>query len=49
LLLREWKDIGLRSVVIGFEEIDDARLDGMVKTSAPPSTARPSADSTKSA
>jgi radical SAM superfamily enzyme YgiQ (UPF0313 family) len=33
-LLREWKDIGLRSVVIGFEEIDDARLDGMNKTSS---------------
>ncbi len=33
-LLREWKEIGLRSVVIGFEEINDARLEGMNKTSS---------------
>lgn len=30
-LLREWKEAGLRSVVIGFEEIDDNRLEGMNK------------------
>lgn len=30
-LLREWKEAGLRSVVIGFEEIDDARLEEMNK------------------
>ncbi len=31
-LFREWKEAGLRSVIIGFEEIDDARLGAMKKT-----------------
>ncbi len=30
-LLRLWKEIGLRAVIIGFEEISDAALDGMNK------------------
>jgi len=30
-LLREWKAAGLRSVIIGFEAIDDQALDGMNK------------------
>lgn len=30
-MLREWKDAGLRAVIIGFEEIDDASLSTMNK------------------
>ncbi|WP_432822342.1 B12-binding domain-containing radical SAM protein [Trichloromonas sp.] len=33
-LLREWKDAGLRSVIIGFEEISDLGLDRMNKESS---------------
>ncbi|WP_027389435.1 B12-binding domain-containing radical SAM protein [Chrysiogenes arsenatis] len=32
-LMREWKEVGLRSVVIGFEEIDDNALSGWDKAS----------------
>jgi len=31
-LFREWKDAGLRSVIVGFEEIDDKRLSAMKKS-----------------
>lgn len=31
-LFREWRKVGLRSVIIGFEEIDDRRLSAMGKT-----------------
>ncbi len=31
-LFREWRKVGLRSVIIGFEEIDDGRLSAMGKT-----------------
>jgi len=30
-MVRKWKKAGLRAVIIGFEEIDDARLDAMNK------------------
>ena len=30
-LFREWKDAGLRTVIVGFEEIDDKRLGAMEK------------------
>jgi radical SAM superfamily enzyme YgiQ (UPF0313 family) len=30
-MLREWKEAGLRAVIIGFEEIDDASLSAMNK------------------
>ena len=33
-LLEQWRDIGLRAVVIGFEEIDDTRLQAMNKSAA---------------
>jgi len=33
-LLRQWKDAGLRSVVIGFEEISDQGLDAMNKANS---------------
>ncbi len=33
-LLREWKETGLRSVVIGFEEIDDFSLGGLNKSNS---------------
>lgn len=32
-LFREWKDAGLRTVIVGFEEIDDRRLGAMEKAS----------------
>jgi radical SAM superfamily enzyme YgiQ (UPF0313 family) len=31
-LFREWKGVGLRSVIIGFEEIEDGRLDAINKS-----------------
>ncbi len=33
-MLKRWKDIGLRAVVIGFEEIDDNALGGMNKANS---------------
>ena len=33
-MLKRWKDIGLRAVVIGFEEIDDYALGGMNKANS---------------
>jgi radical SAM superfamily enzyme YgiQ (UPF0313 family) len=33
-LLREWKEAGLRSVVIGFEDLDDARLGELNKANS---------------
>ncbi len=33
-LMKRWKEIGLRALVIGFEEIDDAALGGMNKESS---------------
>ncbi len=33
-LLQRWKDIGLRAVIIGFEEIDDGALGGMNKANS---------------
>ena len=39
-LFSEWKEVGLRSVIVGFEEIDDGRLGAMEKAPTIPSEAR---------
>jgi radical SAM superfamily enzyme YgiQ (UPF0313 family) len=44
-LLQEWKDAGLRTVIIGFEDITDEGLSGMNKASGVAQNRRPSASS----